>query len=229
MKKFDDILSRIGDRMRELDSIRERALSQSREIILNCRKCIQSIHNGDFERARKHLTSAGRRLKTLYKMLDGYPEIKSAGFVENASQEFVEAKCLYNLERKGELPDPDKLGVPYVAFLLGLCDLIGELRRFSLDSMRHGNIDDANRYLEMMEEIYESIMDFEYPSSLKRKQDIARGLIEKTKSELAVASCEKRINDRIEEFRGLLDIVEKNKLEEKKKREKPDLDIDRVW
>jgi len=42
MKKFDDILSRIGDRMRELDSIREKALSQSREIILNCRKCIQS-------------------------------------------------------------------------------------------------------------------------------------------------------------------------------------------
>lgn len=229
MKKFKEILERIECRMQELDNARERALSQSREIILSCRKCIQSIHNKDFERARKLLTSASRKLKNLYRMLDGYPELANAGFVENASQEFVEARCLYNLERNRNLPDPDKLGVSYVTYLLGLCDLIGELRRFSLDSMRQGNIEDANRYLEMMEEIYESIMDFEYPSSLKRKQDIARGLIEKTKSELAVASCEKRINDKIEEFRGLLDMIEKGKIGKDKKREKLELNIDEVW
>jgi hypothetical protein len=74
------------------------------------------------------------------------------------------------------------------------------------------------------------IIRFDYPSGLipiKKKQDMVRGLIERTRGELAVASCERRIEYRTDEFRGMLDRVNKKKVQNKKK--KSDLDIDDIW
>jgi translin len=83
-----------------------------------------------------------------------------------------------------------------------------------------------------MDEIYDAIMSFDYPSGLipiKRKQDMVRGLIEKTRGELAVASCERRIDDRTHEFRGILDKINGEKKIEKRKKESLDIDVDKVW
>jgi hypothetical protein len=87
-----------------------------------------------------------------------------------------------------------------------------------------------------MDRIYEAIMNFDYPPALlpiRRKQDMVRGLIEKTRGELAVASCEQRIGDKTHEFRGILDTINNGKTsdtgEVKKKREETDIDVDKVW
>jgi translin len=133
-----------------------------------------------------------------------------------------------------DLPDPDEIKTTYSSYLLGLCDLVGELRRTTLDSIRGGEPKEADEYLSMMEDIYDVIIRFDYPSGLlpiKKKQDMVRGMIEKTRGELAVASCERRIEYRTDEFRGMLDKIDgKNK--KKKKGEKSsdsDLDIDGIW
>jgi len=228
--RMEEILNKVENRLREINLVKEKTLALSREIILSCRKGIQDIHNGDLDDARKRLRVASRKVRNLYRLLEGFPELKNAGYIENAVQEYVEAKCLYSIERRKTIPDPDKIGVSYITYLLGLCDTIGELRRFSLDAMKEGEIDRANDYLGFMERIYNHIAEMDYPPALKRKRDIARSLIEKTKSELAVASCEKRIQDKIEEFRGFLDAVEKGKLREKGKLKKEmDLDVDGFW
>ena len=57
---------------------------------------------------------------------------------------------------------------------------------------------------------------------------MARSLIEKTRGELAVASCERRISGKTNEFRGLLDSLTKSK-QKKKKTSELDIDIDKVW
>ena len=97
---------------------------------------------------------------------------------------------------------------------MGLCDLVGELRRTALDSIRAGKAKNADNYLDMMEEIYDVIIRFDYPSGLipiKKKQDMVRNLIERTRGELAVASCERRIEYRTDEFRGMLDKIDGSK------------------
>jgi hypothetical protein len=59
---------------------------------------------------------------------------------------------------------------------------------------------------------------------------MVRGLIEKTRGELAVASCEKRIEHRTSEFKGILDKMTENDTKTKNKKEKDeDLDIDNIW
>ena len=99
-----------------------------------------------------------------------------------------------------DLPTPEELGVTTSSYLLGLADAIGELRRFSLDALREGRMEDAIRYLEMMEEMFRVLMRFDYPDALvavRRKQDIARSLLEKTRGEVAVGVSTKALSDKI--------------------------------
>lgn len=233
MKNLDAVVDKIEKEIKEIDAVREKALAGSRDIIIACRKGMQLIHRKRYKEAGEYINKASKKLVSLYKLVSPYPEIRNTGFIENAAQEVVEGRCILNVMNNRPLPDPEKIEVSASTFLLGLCDAVGEMRRFALDAVRENRIDDANNYLDMMELIYESIMKFDYPSSLipiKKRQDVIRGLIEKTRSELAVASCERRIQDKIEEFRGLLQVIEKKKNStEKRVKRTNDLNIDDVW
>ena len=230
MKNLDNIIEKIDKHINEKDKIREQSLRSSRDIIIRCRKAIQFLHRNKLKEAASYIKQASTKLANLYDLTGKHPDLFHAGFVENAAQEFVEAQCLYNIKRGKDLPDPDKIQTTYSSYLMGLCDVVGELRRGALDFILEGEASKANEYLDHMDNIYDAIMSFDYPSGLipiKRKQDMVRNLIEKTRGELAVASCERRIDDRTHEFRGLLDEINGNK--KSKKKEKLDIDIDKVW
>ena len=157
-------------------------------------------------------------------------DVKKDKLEINDIKESVVSNYLYTKD----LPDPDKIQTTYSSYLLGLCDLVGELRRTALDSIRAGKAKKADKYLTMMEDIYNVIIRFDYPAGLipiKKKQDMVRGMIEKTRGELAVASCERRIEYRTDEFRGMLDKINGNRKgkQGKKKESKSDLDIDDIW
>ena len=233
MSKLDKIVDKIEKSLDDKDKIREESLRATREIIIGCRKAIQSIHQNSMKDAKNYIKKASTKLQDLYDMTKKHPEMYHAGYVENAAQELVEASCLYNIINGEDLPDPDEMQTTYSSYLLGLCDLVGELRRSALDSIRQGKSKEADKYLIMMENIFDVIIRFDYPSALipiRKKQDMVRNLIEKTRGELAVATCERRIEYHTDEFRGMLDKVNENKKKIKnKKEEDEDLDIDKIW
>lgn len=231
MKNLDKIVDKIEKSIDDKDRVREKALRTSREIIISCRKAIQKIHQEKMKDANSNIKTASVKLQELYNITKSFPELYHAGFVENAAQELVEANCLYNVMRGKDLPDPDELQTTYSSYLMGLCDLVGELRRTALDSIREGQAKKADNYLDLMEEIYDVIIRFDYPAGLipiKKKQDRVRGMIEKTRGELAVASCERRIEYRTDEFRGMLDNISDTKGGSKNKKNKSDLDLDNI-
>jgi translin len=232
MKNLNKIVNKIEKSIDNKDKIREQALRFSREIIVGCRKAIQCIHQDLMKDAKSNIKKASAQLKELYSLTEEHPDLYHAGFVENAAQELVEALCLYNIMKGEDLPDPDELQTTYSSYLMGLCDLVGELRRTALDSIRLGEAKKADDYLNMMEEIYGVIIRFDYPSGLipiKKKQDMVRGLIERTRGELAVASCERRIEYHTDEFRGMLDRIKVGKKKMESKKKDNDLDIDDIW
>lgn len=232
MKNLDKIVDKIEKSIDEKDKSREQALKSSREIIIGCRKAIQCLHRDLLKDAEGHINKAHNKLTNLYNTVENYSDLSHAGFVENAAQEVVEAKCLLNIMRGEELPDPDELKTTYNSYLLGLCDVVGELRRSALDFIREGEDKTANEYLDIMEKIYDAIIRFDFPSALipiRRKQDIARSLIEKTRGELAIASCERRIEYRTDEFRGILDKINGKQKDKKVSQKESDLNIDNVW
>lgn len=235
MKNLDGIIEKIDLRIGEKEKIREEALKTSRDIIICCRRGIQQLHRDQMSEAEEYIQQASKKLSHLFDVTKDHPDIYHAGFVENAAQEYVEIHCLYNIMKGEDLPDPDAIQTTSSAYLLGLCDVVGELRRGALDFMLEGNTAKAGEYLGYMDRIYDAIMSFDYPSSLvpvKKKQDMVRGLIEKTRGELVVSSCERRIYDKTHEFHGILDQVNGDRNNRKKRidsDDEEDIDIDKVW
>jgi translin len=81
-----------------------------------------------------------------------------------------------------------------------MADTIGELRRFSLESLRRGDTPAAEKYLDIMEELFLVIMRFDYPDaiiSIRRKQDIARSVLEKTRGDVSMAVSSERLQLRL--------------------------------
>ncbi len=189
MKDLRPIVEAIERELDEKDAVREVAVKASRAINRLSGLAIRGLHRG--EAVEGLLAGAREEASKLKSVLADHPDIYHSGLVDGAHQELVEASLSYAILHGKGLPTPQQLGVTASSYLLGLGDTVGELRRFALENLRSGGIPEATAYLAMMEEIYDELMRFDHPTGLvaiKRKQDVARGLVEKTRGELAVAA-----------------------------------------
>jgi len=197
------IMDGIEKELDEKDTVREIALKSTRALVRMANRAIRAAHKGEDRSA--YLKEMKDELSSLLGLLSEHPDIYHTGFVENAFQEVAEAYVLDAILNGAELPSPRYLGITSTSFLLGMGDIVGELRRFALDMMREGNLDEAVRFQQKMEDVYDELMRFHYPSALvsvRRKQDIARSLLEKTRGELAVAARGKALEDKLSGLNG---------------------------
>jgi len=187
--QLKEIGDNIEEELDEKDSVREIAIKSSRAIIRLASQCIIKMHRGeDIKDLLRQLKEEVWHLKSL--LSNQYPDLLYAGFVQNAFQEYCEALILHAILNGKEIPHPKQIGINYEAYLIGLGDVVGELRREALESLRKEDFSRAENYLKLMEDIYEMLIRFNYPSGLlplKPKQDTARALIEKTRSEITMA------------------------------------------
>ncbi len=201
LKNLEEIAVRIESRLEEKDQVREVAIKSTRAINRLSGSIVHMIHKGDDPLPLMHeALDETHRLRSL---LEDYPEIWESGLVEGALQELAEAAILLAMVREEELPDPDDMGITGNSYLLGMADVIGELRRFALERLREGDVEKATEYLNMMEEMFLVIMRFDFPDALipiRRKQDVARSLLEKTRGEVAVAVNSARLQKKMDEL-----------------------------
>jgi translin len=200
MENLYEIIDDIEQHLDDKDAIREVALKSSRTITRLSTTVTQGIHRK--ENVDEMFRNARDEAARLRSLVQEHPDLLHSGFVQNAFQELCEAAILLAVINDNPLPIPKELGVTDTSYLLGMADTIGELRRFTLECLRHEDVQSATQYLEKMERFYEVLLRFNYPNalvSIRRKQDIARSLIEKTRGELTVAvrgqSLERKIDD----------------------------------
>jgi translin len=122
-------------------------------------------------------------------------------FMQESLQEYSEAAIVYALLNKEDPPSFTELNVPPEHYALGLGDVIGELRKYILDAIRMERYDDVDYFLELMDEISHEIMSLDYPSAIvpiRRKQDAARILLEKTWGDATMALSQAKLGKKID-------------------------------
>ncbi len=201
MKNLDEVVRRLEQEFDEKDQIREVALKSARTVVRFSGNIIRSIHRGEVKTAElEELKDEASGLRSL---LSEHPELSTAGYVEAAFQEYAEVGILRSILERDDIPSPEELGVQSVPFLLGLADCVGELRRLCLDALKAGNMRDASRFLDRMEDIFVALMRFDYPDAviaIRRKQDVARAVLEKTRGDLAVAASARSLEEKIDKL-----------------------------
>ncbi|MCG7844709.1 MAG: hypothetical protein MIO90_04690 [Methanomassiliicoccales archaeon] len=198
MQNLGQIAQRIQDSLEEKDTVREIAIKSSRAIIRMSSAVVHGMHKGvDGEMLLGEAIDESHKLKSV---LSEHVNIWHSGIVQDALQEVAEAAILISIVKGQDLPDPEHLGMPGTAYLMGMADTIGELRRFSLEALRRGDTRAAEKYLDIMEELFLVIMRFDYPDaiiSIRRKQDIARSVLEKTRGDVSMAVSSERLQIRL--------------------------------
>lgn len=176
---------------------REQALPKSRLAIRHCANSIRATHRQEFTTAAQLMARAAALLAEMRNDLRDHQDIYYAGFVHDAQKEYAEAATFAALVQHQPLPTPQELAIGYAAYLNGLAEATGELRRYVLDQLRRGIVENCEVFLNYMDDIYAILITVDFPdaitSGLRRSTDATRGLLEKTRGDLTAVVVQSQL------------------------------------
>ncbi len=181
---------------------REQALGVSRQVIRNSANAIRAVHRNDFYEARRLIAEAGSRLAETRSIRVDNPEIYYAGFLSDARKEFTEANITLAVISGADIPDAEALDMDPPAYLNGMAEVIGELRRYILDALRRDETSRCEELMELMDEIYGILVTVDFPEGvtggLRHSTDAMRGVLERTRGDLTISLQQRRLERRLE-------------------------------
>ena len=203
-----DKLGKIAEKIRvdflAKDATREKVIPLCRETIRFCSQAIRAMHRQEFDNARDMLSSAQKLVTKAKQKLDDYSRMPYPRFFLDAQKEFTEGSVTLALITQQKLPDPDELEVNYAAYLNGLGEAVGEMRRYIIDSLRKGDFSRSEELLQTMDDIYDVLVTMDFPdaitNNLRHTTDMVRGVLERTRSDLTLAKQQKSLENKLEKL-----------------------------
>lgn len=204
MSELQTIIDTINQAFDIKSAVRDRTLSRSRELIRHCANAIRAAHRGADEQAQTLLSTAREAAAQMVAEAQKYPDVYWAGYTQDALKELSEAHLTRAIILDEPLPTPEALKVEYAAYLNGLAEAAGELRRFALDALRRGDVQQAEKMLGHMDDIYSMLVTVDFPGAitggLKRSTDMVRGVLERTRGDVTTAVRQEAMKAALHEF-----------------------------
>lgn len=162
-KDFEDMRNELN----KLDNEREVVIKKSREIIKLSKQAIYSLHRNDLKQSEKLISELKKKKKYLHNKAD-----LNEGSYSVALQEYVEALAFYSYIKTNKIPNRKQLNVNVNEYLMGICDLTGELVRKSVNLIIEKKNKDAKKIKELIVSIYGEFLKFDFRNgNLRRKSD----------------------------------------------------------
>jgi len=204
LENLETIIEKIHTNFEAKNKVRDETLRLSRELIRHCANSIRATHRGEFDNAARLLATAKALASEMVNGVADYADLYHAGYTQDALKEFAEASITYAVITDRPLPDPDELGVEYAAYLNGLGEAAGELRRHVLDLIRHGDLERGEEILSMMDDIYSVLVTIDFPNAitggLRRTTDMVRGVLERTRGDLTMSLRQEKLQQALRDF-----------------------------
>ncbi|MBY9005801.1 MAG: haloacid dehalogenase [Candidatus Lokiarchaeota archaeon] len=185
-----NIFSELTNILDKLDEDREEIIKKSRDIVRDCSIAIKSIHRVDELIYDEKVIKIKNDLKNLKSLINTNPG-HFYKYLKTPEQEYVEAVILHSIIQKQKMPGHIDLDIDALHYVLGLADVIGELRRHVLDNIRMSKREYLNEILDKMDELYTFLFSLDYPSGmtkdLRHKTDVARNIIERTRGDISLS------------------------------------------
>lgn len=201
MSSLEEVFSRLRDALLEKDRVYEQIRECVREIIRLSKIVISLVHRGLMDEAKAEAEGFKQLMERLERLRRLHDELRYLSLIASAYQEYCEAKALLVYLEENRIPGWEELSSPPMPYLLGLLDMVGELRRLVLENIRQGHVEKAEQILRGMDMIYEEALKvnsrYALSAGLRSKLDLARRLTEATRGELILELRRKSLEDAI--------------------------------
>lgn len=205
---LEALVERMVADLSQKNAVRDLTLARSRELIRFCANSIRATHRREFDEARSLLAQAVAAADTMRRDARTYADVYYAGYMQDALKELAEAAITLAVVTDQPLPDPDEMGIEYPAYLNGLGEAVGEMRRYALDAMRRDELAETERLLTIMDDVYTYLVTIDFPDSLtaglRRTTDMVRGVTERTRGDLTTAVREEKLQAALQAFEDRL-------------------------
>ena len=190
-------------RFQETMGAREKALAASRRSIRASANAIRAVHRSDLDQAHRLMEESREAIEAgRAAVREAHPEVYFAGFLQDAQKEYAEARLTEALATGAAYPTPEDLGVELAPYLNGMAESIGEGRRALLDLLRQGRVEEGERILQAIEDMYHLLVSMDFPDAitgnLRRSTDVARSIIERTRGDLSMALVQRNLQQALE-------------------------------
>lgn len=206
LTQLQRLLGEIGGRLAAVNSARETALAASRRIIRLSATSIRATHRGDVGNAARLLSEARELHEQSSRELREFPAVYWSGYVLDAQKELAEAAILLGLGGGTGVPSPSELQVEDSAYLNGMGEAAGELRRLALDRLRVGDVARAEWALGVMDDIYSLLVTIDFPDAvtggLRRTTDMVRGVVERTRGDVTLMARQHLVEEALARISG---------------------------
>jgi len=210
-QQLQTIVDTINQNFEVKNAVRDRTLNRSRELIRSCANSIRATQRGDDTEARRLLDIARQTAVSMQAEARQYPDVYFAGYTQDALKEMAEAYLTRSIILEETIPTPEELDVDYPAYLNGLAEAAGELRRFALDALRRGHVAQSDRILGHMDDIYSLLVTVDFSSAitggLRRNTDMVRGVLERTRGDVTTAMRQESMKAALTEFEQRMGIA----------------------
>jgi len=167
-----DDIEKIKKYMVEHDEKNEQLIRKSRDVLKLSKHLINSIHRENETAADKFSVEINKEVAELKKMVDSQPGLTYSGSYKVAIQEYVEAVSFMEYVRNNKLPTTGQLDVGIEHYLLGICDLTGELVRKAINAVTKEDYQTAVKIRDFIDELYSFLIGIDFRNSeLRRKFD----------------------------------------------------------
>ena len=205
-RRLADISAQAIAELAARNRAREQALAISRRVIRHSANAIRAVHRNDFDEARRLIAEAGGLLSETRSIRADNPEIYHAGFLADARKEYAEANIALAIIAGEDIPDAGALDIDPPAYLNGMAEVIGELRRYILDALRRDEAARGEELMAVMDEIYGILVTVDFPEPVtggpRRSADAMRGVLERTRGDLTISLQQRRLERKLAAMAG---------------------------
>ena len=204
LKNLTSIIENIRADLTARNDVRDATLRRSRELIRLCAHSIRAVHRHEFDEAVTLLAEARSAAREMIAELGDMNDLFYTGYTQDALKELTEAHLVFAFVTGAALPTPQELGVPSATYLNGMSEAATEMRRFALDMIRLGHVDEAVPYLAIMDEVYSRQITIDFPDAitggLRRQTDVLRGILERTRGDVTMSSRQEQMRQALAAF-----------------------------
>ncbi len=152
------------------DAFREKLIRKSRDVVHISKQIIYAVHRLDMKNASKYVVDIKKSIADLRKIAGENIKLLNSGSYKVAMQEFVEAMCYFEIVKNKKLPTHKNLRVETDHYLLGLCDLTGELVRRAIQAATKDDFKTPIVLKDFVDQLFGEFLRFDFRNNELRKK-----------------------------------------------------------